>query len=136
MFDAHGDGVFELTNVTPSGTPQLSALAFDPNVHQPFVDEFVLGDARQFKGQMRLDVSATRRAFKDGCGEIHINGVYPSAPNQPFGGFGRVDPVFGPGQIRLANGTTQPNPLATAWRFAYPTRSEGQVLNERRAICN
>jgi hypothetical protein len=41
-----------------------------------------------------------------------------------------ADPVFGPGQIRLANGTTQPNPLATSWRFAYPTRSEGQVLNE------
>jgi len=41
-----------------------------------------------------------------------------------------ADPVFGPGTVRLANGTTQPNPLATAWRFAYPTRSEGQVLNE------
>ena len=41
-----------------------------------------------------------------------------------------ADPVFGPGQIRLANGTTQPNPLATAYRFAYATRSEGQVLNE------
>jgi hypothetical protein len=41
-----------------------------------------------------------------------------------------ADPVFGPGQVRLANGTTQPNPLATAWRFAYATRSDGQVLNE------
>jgi hypothetical protein len=266
MFDANGDGVFELTNVTPAGTPQLSALAFDPNVHQPYVDEFVLGYARQFPGQMSLDISATRRTFKDGYGEIDINGFYPSGPNQPFGGFGKVDPnrglvmqqtnaswtdvvvtdfeavfaknmshnfqaivtatrqfqhlsgtwnptdaarfiqpdafpnnrdlsrhlfgngddtsldgggresgvayrpysvrmagqymapkniriagsyviqaggylgpvlisaaadpVFGPGQIRLANGTTQPNPLATAWRFAYGTRSEGQVLNE------
>jgi hypothetical protein len=266
MFDANGDGVFELTNITPAGTPQLSALAFDPNVHQPFVDEFVVGYARQFSGQMSLDVSATRRAFKDGYGEIDINGFYPNGPNQPFGGFGKVDPnrglvmqqtnatwtdvdvtdfeavfaknmshnfqaivtttrqfqhvsgtwnptdaarfiqpdafpndrdlsrhlfgngddtsldgggresgvayrpysvrmagqylapkniriagsyviqaggylgpvlissvadpVFGPGQIRLANGTTQPNPLATAWRFAYGTRSEGQVLNE------
>jgi hypothetical protein len=41
-----------------------------------------------------------------------------------------ADPVFGPGQIRLASGTLQPNPLATVWRFAYDTRSEGQVLNE------
>ena len=266
LFDADGDGVFELTNVTPAGNPQLSALAFDPNVHQPFVDEFVLGYAKQFKGQISLDLSATRRAFKDGYGEIDINGFYPSGPNQPFGGFGKVDanrglvmqqtnsswtdvivtdfeavlaknmshnvqailtatrqfqhvsgtwnptdaarfiqpdafpnnrdlsrhlfgngddtsldgggresgvayrpysvrmagqylapmglkiagsyviqaggylgpvlisaaadPIFGPGQIRLANGTTQPNPLATAWRFAYATRSEGQVLNE------
>ncbi len=266
LFDANGDGVFELTNLTPAGSPRLSALAFDPNVHQPFVDEFVVGYAKQFKGQISLDLSATRRAFKDGYGEIDINGFYPSGPNQPFGGFGKVDPnrglvmqqtnatwtdvmvtdfeavlaknmshnfqailtatrqfqhldgtwnptdaarfiqpdafpnnrdlsrhlfgngddtsldgggresgvayrpysvrmagqylapkgiriagsyviqaggylgpvlisaaadpIFGPGQIRLANGTTQPNPLATAWRFAYPTRSEGQVLNE------
>ena len=266
LYDADGDGRFEIENVTPAGNPQISALAFDPNVHQPFVDELVLGYAKQFKGQISLDLSATRRAFKDGYGEIDINGFYPSGPNQPFGGFGRVDPnrglimqqtnaswtdvivtdveavlaknmshnfqailtvtrqwqhldgtwnptdparfiqpdafpnnrdlsrhlfgngddqsldgmgresgvayrpyslrmagqylgplglkiagsyviqaggylgpvlisagadpVFGPGQIRLANGTTQPNPLATAWRFAYPTRSEGQVLNE------
>ena len=41
-----------------------------------------------------------------------------------------ADPIFGPGQVRLANGTTQANPLATAYRFAYATRSEGQVLNE------
>ena len=265
-FDADGDGVFELVNVTPAGNPQISALAFDPNVHQPYVDEVVVGFARQFKGQFSLDVSATRRAFKDGYGEIDINGFYPSGPNQPFGGFGRVDPnrglvmqqtnaawsdvivtdfeavlaknlshnfqaivtatrqfqhlegtwnptdaarfiqpdrfpnnrdlsrhlfgngddtsldgggresgvayrpysvrmagqylapkgiriagsyviqaggylgpvlisaaadpIFGPGQVRLANGTTQPNPLATSWRFAYPTRSDGQELNE------
>ena len=32
--------------------------------------------------------------------------------------------------VRLANGTTQPNPLATSWRFAYGTRSDGQMLNE------
>lgn len=266
IFDADGDGVFELVNLTPAGNPQLSALAFDPNVHQPFVDEIMLGYAKQFRGQVSLDLSATRRAFKDGYGEIDINGIYPTGPNQPFGGFGKVDPnrglvmqqtnaswtsvivtdfevvvaknmshnvqaivtatrqfqhldgtwnptdparfiqpdafannrdlsrhlfgngddqsldgggresgvayrpysvrmagqylapkqlkiagsyviqaggylgpvlvsaaadpIFGPGQIRLANGTTQPNPLATAWRFAYPTRSEGQTLNE------
>ncbi len=266
LYDADGDGNFEIVNITPAATPQLSALAFDPDVHQPYVDEFVLGFARQFRGQISLDLSATRRAFKDGYAEIDINGIYPSGPNQPFGGFGLVsanrglvmqqtnaswtdvvvtdfeavlaknlshnfqviltgtrqfqhltgtwnptdparfiqpdafpnnrdlsrhlfgngddssldgggresgvayrpysvrvagqyhaplgmrvagtyviqaggylgpvliesvtNPAFGPGQIRLANGTSQPNPLATAWRFAYGTRSEGQVLNE------
>jgi len=39
------------------------------------------------------------------------------------------DPQFGPARITLANGTTQPNPLATAIRFAYPTRGEGQIAN-------
>ncbi|PYR20647.1 MAG: hypothetical protein DMF98_23305 [Acidobacteria bacterium] len=266
LYDADGDGIFEIVNVTPAATAQISALAFDPELRQPHVDEFVLGFAHQFKGSVSLDVSATRRAFKDGYGQVDINGIYPSGPNQPFGGFGLVspdqglvmqqtnaswtdvvvtdfegiltknmshnfqliltgtrqfqhltgtwnptdparfiqpdafpndrdlsrhlfgngdnssldgggresgvayrpysvrmagqyfaphgikvaasyviqaggylgpvaiqataDPVFGPGQVRLANGTTQPNPLATAWRFAYATRSEGQVLNE------
>jgi hypothetical protein len=266
LFDADGDGTFEIENITPAATAEIGALAFDPDVHQPFVDEVVIGFAKQFKGQFSVDVSATRRAFKDGYGEVDINGIYPAGPNQPFGGFGRVDanrglfmqqtnaswtdvvvtdleaviaknlshnfqvmmsvtkqwqhldgtwnptdaarfiqpnafennrdlsrhlfgngddtsldgmgresgvayrpysvriagqyfaplglkvagsyviqaggylgpvlvsatadPIFGPGQIRLANGTNQPNPLATAWRFAYPTRSEGQVLNE------
>ena len=266
LFDADGDGVFELQNVTPAQTAELSALAFDPDLHQPFVNEYVLGFARQFAGQLSLDLSATRRYFKDGYAEIDINGIYPEGPNQPFVGFGRVDPnqgrimqqtnatwtdvvvtnleavvaknlannfqlmmsltrqwqhlegtwnptdparfiqpdafpnnrdlsrhlfgngddnsldgggresgvayrpysvrmagqyfaplgiklsgsyviqaggylgpvaalgtadpIFGPGQIRLANGRTQPNPLATAWRFANATRSEGQVLNE------
>ena len=36
-----------------------------------------------------------------------------------------ADPVFGPGQVRLANGTTQPNPLATVWRFAYGNAQRG-----------
>ena len=37
---------------------------------------------------------------------------------------------FGPPTVTLANGTTQPNPLATTIRFANATRGEGQVLNE------
>ena len=266
VYDADGDGIFELQNITPAATAAINALAFDPKLRQPHVDEFVIGFARQFPGQMSLDISGTRRAFKDGYGQIDINGIYPTGPNQPFGGFGLVDPtqgqimqqtnaswtdvvvtdfeailaknmshnfqliltatrqfqhltgtwnptdparfiqpnafpndrdlsrhlfgngdnnsldgagresgvayrpysvrmagqyhaphginvaasyviqsggylgpvaiqgaadpIFGPGQVRLANGTLQPNPLATAWRFAYPTRSEGQVLNE------
>ena len=35
--------------------------------------------------------------------------------------------VFGPATVRLANGTTQSNPLSTRMRFVYPTRGEGQV---------
>jgi hypothetical protein len=41
-----------------------------------------------------------------------------------------ADPIFGPGRVTLANGLTQPNPLATAWRFAFDTRSDGQLRNE------
>jgi hypothetical protein len=266
LYDAEGDGIFETEIVTPAATAQINALAFDPTLSQPFVDEFVVGFARQFPGQISLDVSGTRRAFEDGYGAVDINGIYPSGPNQPFGGFGRVDPtqgiiqqqtnarwsnvvvtdfevilaknmshnfqvvatgtrqfqhltgtwnptdparfiqpeafennrdlsrhlfgngdsnsldgggresgvayrpysfrmagqyharfginiggsyviqaggylgpvliqsvanpIFGPGTVRLVNGSTQSNPLATAWRFAYEARSDGQELNE------
>ncbi len=266
IYDANLDGVFEIENITQAATAAINALAFDPNLHQPFVDEYAVGFAKQFKGQMSLDLSFNRRYFKDGYGEIDINGIYPDGPNQPFLGFGKVDPnqgmimqqtnatwttvvvtnveaifaknlshnfqvvatgtrqwqhldgtwnptdparfiqpdafpnnrdlsrhlfgngddssldgggresgvayrpysvriagqyfapadmkiaasyviqaggylgplqiqsgrdpIFGPQQITLANGTTQPNPLATTWRFPFGTRSDGQVRNE------
>jgi hypothetical protein len=41
-----------------------------------------------------------------------------------------ADPVFGPARVTLANGRTQPNPLATAYRFAFDTRGDGQTRNE------
>jgi hypothetical protein len=34
---------------------------------------------------------------------------------------------YGPATVRLANGTTQPNPLATRNRYVYSNRGEGQV---------
>ena len=50
---------------------------------------------KQFPGQISLDLSFNRRYFKDAYAEVDINGIYPSGPNQPFGGFGRVDPNRG-----------------------------------------
>ena len=41
-----------------------------------------------------------------------------------------ADPTFGPTTVRLANGSTQPNPLATRLRFQGPTRGDGQIRNE------
>lgn len=37
---------------------------------------------------------------------------------------------FGPSTVRLANGTTQPNPLALRLRFQGPTRGDGQIRND------
>jgi hypothetical protein len=252
--------------ITPAATAALSGVEFDPNLHQPFIDEFVVGLRRQLVGQMSVDVSATRRYYQDGYALVDVNGFYPDRPFQPFGGFGKVDPNrgiinqqtngtwnqavltaveaaftknlsnnfqfllglntqwahesgtwnptdparfiqpdafpnnrmlilgfgnqdnnnldgrgqtqysawrpysvraagqyftrwgvmlaasyvitagdysgqvvtriaapdprFGPATVRLANGTTQPNPLATTIRFAFPTRGEGQVEND------
>lgn len=38
--------------------------------------------------------------------------------------------MFGPAQIRLADGRTAPNPLATTIRFANATRGDGQIRND------
>ena len=266
LYDAQGDGIFETEIITPAATAAINQLAFDPDLHQPFVDEFALGFAKQFPGQISVDISASRRYFTDAYAEVDINGIYPDGPGKPFIGFGRVDPnrgtimqqtnatwskvvvtnleaiiaknlshnfqvmasltrqwqaidgtwnptdparfiqpdafpnnrdlsrhlfgngddnsldgggnesgvayrpfsvriagqyfapwsvrlaasyviqaggflgpvviqsgsdpLYGPGTVRLANGTSQSNPLATSWRFNYPTRSEGQVRND------
>jgi outer membrane receptor protein involved in Fe transport len=95
IFDNNGDGIFEIEQITPAATAAINALAFDPKLHQPFVDEYAIGFAKQFKGQVSLDLSFNRRYFKDGYAEVDINGNYPTAPFQPFLGFGKVDPNQG-----------------------------------------
>jgi hypothetical protein len=268
LYDANGDGIWESEVLTPAATATLSGVEFDPGLHQPFVDDFIVGLRRQLPGQLSIDVSVTRRYYRGFYALVDVNGFYPDGPYQPFGGFGKVDPNrgiiyqmrnntwsssvitalegvvaknlsnnvqfllslnrqwahesgtwnptdparfiqpdafpnnrmillghgvsndennlslragltnfsayrpytvaftgqyfapwgiilagsymiqagdypgaivdrlaapdprFGPPTVRLANGTTQPNPLATVIRFAYPTRGEGQVQNE------
>ena len=103
-YDANGDGVFETTIVTPAATAQVSAQQFNKNVHNPYVDEIVVGFAKQFPGRVALDVSGTHRDLRDGYTLVDINGIYPSGPNQPFGGFGLVDPNRG--QILQENNRT------------------------------
>ena len=38
--------------------------------------------------------------------------------------------LYGPAQIKLANGTSTANPLATTIRFVNATRGEGQIHND------
>jgi hypothetical protein len=78
----------ETTVITPPPTAALSALQFDKNLHQPYVDEFIVGYRKQFPGQLSLDVSGRRRYYKHQYGLVDINGIYPSGPYQSFGGFG------------------------------------------------
>jgi hypothetical protein len=103
-YSTRGDGVYDITVTTPAATQELSGIEFNPNLHNPFVDEFVVGFARQFPGRVSLDVAATHRKLRDGYTLIDINGKYPSGPNQPFLGFGLVDPNRG--QILQENNRT------------------------------
>lgn len=90
--DKGGNRTSVLTPATRSVDPNL---LFDKDLHQPYLDEFSVGFNRQFPGQISVGVAATQRRFKDNFAEVDINGIYPSGPGQPFGGFGRVDPNLG-----------------------------------------
>jgi len=83
------------TITTPPTRSVDPSLLFDSNLHQPWADEFVLGFRKQFPMQLSVDISATRRIYHDQFEQVDINGIYPSAPFQAFGGFGLVDPNQG-----------------------------------------
>jgi hypothetical protein len=95
LYDNDGDGTFETVRVTPASTASLATNQFDPDLHQPFVDEFIVGFRKQFPWQLSVDVAGIHRTYKDNYAELEINGSWPNAPGQPFGGFGRVDPARG-----------------------------------------
>ena len=73
----------------------ISTQQFDPELHQPLFDEFTLGFRRQFPGQTSVDVAGIVKINKEQYAQVDINGIYPAGPNQPFGGFGLVDPNSG-----------------------------------------
>jgi hypothetical protein len=95
LYDLDGNGTFETERITPARSATIATSEFDPKLHQPFVDEFVLGFRKQFPWQVSLDVSGIRKSYKHMYGRVDINGIYPSAAGQPFGGFGRIDPNRG-----------------------------------------
>jgi hypothetical protein len=83
------------TVITPPTRSVDPNLLFDPNLHQPFVDEMSVGYNRQLRGLMSVGAAFTHRRYQDNFAEVDINGIYPSQPFQPFGGFGLVNPNQG-----------------------------------------
>jgi hypothetical protein len=98
-YDNDLDGVFgedaSEIELLPASTQSIAAAQIDPNLHQPYLDEAIVGFRKQFGGQIGLDVAYINRVYKDTWAEIEINGFWPSAPGLPFGGFGRLDPNRG-----------------------------------------
>lgn len=103
-YDANGDGVFENVVITPARAVAVATQQFDPELRQPYFDEYTLGFRKQFPGQIAVDVAGIVKINKRQYAQVDINGIYPSGPNQPFGGFGKVDPNAGL-IYRLTNNT-------------------------------
>jgi hypothetical protein len=95
VYDVNGDGIFESEVLTPEVPASVDSQRFDPDFHQPFVDEFTTGYQRQLPLDMSVDVAWTHKTFRDSYAQVDINGFWPEAPGQPFGGFGKVDPNSG-----------------------------------------
>lgn len=94
-YDLNSDGIFESVFDTPARTARVSAALFDPGMSQPIIDEYIAGYRRQFAGQVAVDVAGIYRKIHNMFAQTDINGFYPDAPGQPFGGFGRIDPNQG-----------------------------------------
>lgn len=94
-YDLDGDGVFETVFDTPARAATVSSQQFDPDMSQPYIDEWILGYRRQFPGQVSVDVAGIARVIDNQWALVDINGIYPDGPFQPFGGFGLVDPEQG-----------------------------------------
>jgi Carboxypeptidase regulatory-like domain/TonB dependent receptor-like, beta-barrel len=81
--------------VTPANTASVASNQFASDLHQPYVDEYILGFRKQLPYSIGIDVAGIHRVYQDTYANLEINGFYPSGPNQPFGGFGAIDPTRG-----------------------------------------
>ena len=73
---------------TPAPTLQNSNQTVDPNRHQPFIDEWIVGYRRQLAGQMSVDASFIRRYYEDRPANVETNGIYTGGV---FSGFKNVN---------------------------------------------
>jgi len=89
------DGSLATTIVTPGLQGTLLGVEFDPKLHQPYTDEYIGGFQKQLPGRLAIDASIVHRRIADVYSLVDVNGIYPSAPGQPFIGFGKVDPTRG-----------------------------------------
>ncbi|HXH06934.1 MAG TPA: TonB-dependent receptor [Vicinamibacterales bacterium] len=102
-YDNDLDGVFETRRFSPATTASIAGEQIDPRNHQPYLDEFIVGFRRQFPMQTAVDVAFISRSYKHMWATVEINGFWPEAPGQPFGGWGRIDPNRGAIQRQTNN---------------------------------
>ncbi len=89
-WDIDGDGIADYTRYDAPSDRIPAQTRFDPDLEQPFVDEFIGGVRRQFPGQFAMDVAWVHRRLTKNYALLDVNGYYPDGPGQPFVGFGRV----------------------------------------------
>jgi Carboxypeptidase regulatory-like domain/TonB dependent receptor len=76
LYDSNFDGTFETVFVTPSTLTLTRGRFIDPDLHQPFVQEWGLGFTSQLPGRMSFGVDAVHREFRDRPALVETNGRY------------------------------------------------------------
>ena len=76
LYDNDLDGIFETIFVTPGVSARSTDRVLDDARHQPHTDEWIAGYRQQLPGQVTVDASVMRRAFRERTAVVEINGVY------------------------------------------------------------
>jgi outer membrane receptor protein involved in Fe transport len=76
LYDLDLNGSFETVLPTPASTARNPARVFDPDYHQPFVDEWTVGYRRQLPGQATVDVGLIHRSYLDRPALVEQNAIY------------------------------------------------------------
>ncbi|HLG59547.1 MAG TPA: TonB-dependent receptor [Vicinamibacterales bacterium] len=80
LYDPAFDGSFSTVFATPPRTSLASNLTIDlDRYHQQYVAELIVGYRHQLPGQVAVDVSTMRRAYRDRPAAVAINGIYEGA---------------------------------------------------------
>ncbi len=76
LYDLDLDGTFETVFVVPSSAAAIPNRAIDPDLHQPYVQEWGAGLSRQFKGSVAVNVDFVNRRFVDRPTLVESNARY------------------------------------------------------------
>ena len=76
LYDLNFDGTFETAFVTPPSAGTIANRTIDPDLHQPYVQEWGAGLSRQFGGGTAVHADVARRRFVDRATLLEVNGRY------------------------------------------------------------
>ena len=83
-FDVNLDGTFETVFATPPSSAVSTNREIDPDRHQGFTDEWIVGYRVQLPRQVSVDVSYIDRAYKDRPALVEQNGIYDGGVFQGY----------------------------------------------------
>jgi hypothetical protein len=75
-YDLDLNGTFETVFTTPASTAVSTNREIDPDRHQGFIDEWIVGYRVQLPWQSSIDISYIDRAYKDRPALVERNGIY------------------------------------------------------------